>query len=150
MDKQNFLGDFYGEKVVAEMGEDLLSITDNWGNWEMNKLSCDCGSPTRDDCFEELSGIYDYMLHSDSIVEMVPKGFNKGTGILRVCELLDADINDTFAFGDSINDKEMLETAGTAIAMGKATEQAKNLADFVTSDLEDDGIWKAMKKYQLI
>ncbi len=150
MDKEDFKGDMYGEKVIREMGENLLGITENWGEWEMNKLSCECGTPTRDRCFDELSDLYDFMLHTPSIVEMVPKGFNKGTGVLRVCELLGSDPKDTIAFGDSINDKEMLETAGIAVAMGRASEDTKALADFVTSNLEDDGIWRAMKKYQLI
>ncbi|MBO5624026.1 MAG: HAD hydrolase family protein, partial [Butyrivibrio sp.] len=74
MDRKDFEGDMYGEKVMKEMGERLLPITENWGNWTMNKLSCECGSPTRDQCFDELSDLYDYMLHNEHIVEMVPKG----------------------------------------------------------------------------
>lgn len=150
MDRSDFEGDMYGEKVMREMGENLLGITDNWGNWEMNKLSCDCTSPTRDQCFEEIGDLYNYILHTDTIVEMVPKGFNKGTGVLEVCKLLNEDPRNTMAFGDSINDKEMLETAGIAVAMGRSSDETKALADFVTSNLEDDGIWKAMNKYQLI
>ncbi len=150
MDKPDFKGDMFGEKVIDEMGDGLLGITDNWGNWEINKLSCICDSPTRDQCFDELSDLYDFMLHTDTIVEMVPTGFNKGTGVLKVCELLNEDPKNTMAFGDSINDKEMLQTAGIAVAMGRSTDETKALADYVTANLEDDGIWKALKKYQLI
>ena len=149
MDKPDFKGDMFGEKVMDEMGEKLLGISDCWGEWEMNKLSCICDSPTRDQCFEELADIYDYMLHSDTIVEMVPKGINKGTGILEVCELLGEDVSQTVAFGDSINDKEMLETAGIAVVMGRAPEDVKKLADLVTENLEDDGIWRACEKLKL-
>lgn len=56
---------------------------------------------------------------------MVPKGFSKGTGILKVCEMLGIDINDTYAFGDSNNDISMLKTVGHAIVMGNGTEEAK-------------------------
>ena len=115
----------------------------------MNKLSCICDSPTRDQCFEELSDIYDYMLHSETIVEMVPKGFNKGTGIQEVCELLGCDISETVAFGDSINDKEMLEVAGTSVVMGRASDDVKKLGTIVTDNLEDDGIWRALEKLNL-
>ncbi len=150
MNRSDFEGDMYGEKVMAEMGDRLLSIDDNWGNWEMNKLSCICDTPTRDECFEELSDLFDYMLHTDTIVEMVPKGFNKGTGIIEICKILREDVKNTVAFGDSINDKEMLETAEIAVAMGRASDETKALADIVTDYLEDDGIWNAMKKLKLI
>ena len=150
MNRADFEGDMYGEKVMREMGGKLLSINDNWGNWEMNKLSCECGTPTRDQCFEELSDLYDYMIHNDHIVEIVPKGFNKGSGITEVCELLSEDIGSTIAFGDSINDKEMLERAAISVAMGNATDAVKELSDHVTTNLLDDGIWNAMKKLELI
>ncbi len=150
MNRPDFEGDFYGEKVMREMGPRLLSIDENWGNWEMNKLSCICPVETRDSCFSVLSDLYDYMLHTETIAEFVPKGFNKGTGILEICRILGSDSKDTVAFGDSINDKEMLETAGIAVAMGRSMEQAKALADIVTDSLEDDGIWNAMKKLSLI
>ena len=150
MNRSDFEGDMYGEKVMAEMGERLLSIDDNYGNWEMNKLSVICNPETRDICFEELSDLYDYMLHTDVIAEMVPKGFNKGTGIVEICNILGEDTPNTVAFGDSINDKEMLETAGIAVAMGRASDETKALADVVTTYLEDDGIWNAMKELKLI
>ena len=40
--------------LPAEMGDKLLGISNNWGNWQMNKLSCDCKGSDRDACFEEL------------------------------------------------------------------------------------------------
>lgn len=150
MNRPDFEGDMYGEKVMREMGTRLLSIDDNWGNWEMNKLSCVCELETKDRCLGELSDLYDFMFHTDTIAEMVPKGFNKGTGILEICKILGYDPKDTVAFGDSINDKEMLETAGTAVAMGRSSDETKALADLVTDNLEDDGLWNAMKKLGLI
>lgn len=150
MNREDFMGDMYGEKVMAEMGERLLGIDDNWGKWEMNKLSCICEPSTTEILVDELSDHYSYMFHTETIVEMVPKGFNKGTGMIEICRILGEDIKKTVAFGDSINDKEMLETAGTAVAMGRASDETKELADLVTTHLEDDGIWKAMSQLQLI
>ena len=90
------------------------------------------------------------MVHTPTIWEMVPKGYNKGTGIRKVCELLGVDPADTIAFGDSINDKEMLEEAGIAVAMGRCSDEIAQIADFVTANLEDDGIWKGLEKFELI
>ena len=150
LDEYEFPDDKYTAKIKHELGEDLWSIDENWGNWEMLKLSCDSGSGQREECFEALSPYYDYMIHNESVVEMIPKGFNKGTGIEKVCELLNADINDTFSFGDSVNDLDMLSAAGIGVAMGNGTDVAKETADHVTAELHDDGIEKAMKFYGLI
>ena len=44
----------------------------------------------------------------------------------------------------------MLETAGLGIAMGNAVIEAKAVADYVTDRIENDGIEKALKKFELI
>ena len=61
-----------------------------------------------------------------------------------------ADLKDTFAFGDSRNDLEMLEAAGVAVVMGNGSKEAKEAADYVTTDLDEDGIWNACKHFGLI
>ncbi|SDB48621.1 HAD-IIB family hydrolase [Butyrivibrio sp. INlla16] len=152
LELSDFEGDMYGDKVIAEMGDRLRGIDECWGKWEMQKLSCATEIPVekRDECFEKLSDLYDYMIHSDTVVEMVPKGFDKGVGIEKVCELLGEDINNTFAFGDSINDKEMLIAAGVGVGMGGTYHDLSEYADYITASLDDDGIWKALKHFELI
>jgi hydroxymethylpyrimidine pyrophosphatase-like HAD family hydrolase len=81
---------------------------------------------------------------------MVPKGYNKGMGILKVCELLGEDVKNTFAFGDSINDKEMLIAAGTGVGMGDTYHDLTEYADYITSSLDNDGIYNALKHFDLI
>ncbi|WP_026506251.1 Cof-type HAD-IIB family hydrolase [Butyrivibrio sp. NC3005] len=152
LELKDFQGDMYGDKVIEEMGDALYSIDQHYGKWEMQKLSCATKIPTiqRDKCFDELCDLYDFMIHSDLVVEMVPKGFNKGVGIKKVCELLDEDIANTFAFGDSINDKEMLLAAGVGVGMGETYHDLTEYADYITTSLENDGIWNAMKHFELI
>lgn len=150
LDEAEFGEDFYGKKLMAEMGEKLLSISGQWGKWEISKLSCAMGEEGQEECFAALSEYYDYMVHNSHVVEMVPKGFHKGTGLIKVCELLAIDPADTFAFGDSVNDLGMLQKAGTAIVMGNGTEVAKAAADYVTAPLMEDGIWKACQHYGLL
>ncbi len=152
LELDDFRGDMYGDKVIAEMGDRLRGIDECWGEWEMHKLSCATYVPLeqRDECFDKLSDLYDYMIHSDSVVEMVPKGYNKGVGIQEVCDLLGEDIKNTFAFGDSINDKEMLIAAGVGVGMGETYHDLTDYADYITTSLENDGIWNAMKHFELI
>ena len=54
------------------------------------------------------------------------------------------------AFGDAQNDMDMMEYAGIGIAMGNAEDCLKKIADDVTTDVDDDGIWNALKKYGVL
>ena len=54
------------------------------------------------------------------------------------------------AIGDANNDLEMLSFAGVSVAMGNGLPQVKAIADFITSDIDEDGWAKAMLKYGLI
>ena len=60
------------------------------------------------------------------------------------------DIKDTIAFGDSSNDKEMLKTVNTAVVMGNGSDDIKQYADFITDDIDNDGLAKAMESLNLI
>lgn len=51
------------------------------------------------------------------------------------------------AIGDNFNDKEMIEFAGTGIAMGNAPDEVKAVADYVTETNQQDGVRKAFEKY---
>lgn len=143
LDESEFGEDAYGKKLKKELGERRRSIEEAGGNRDICKLSCatedaDCAS-----CFRELEPYYDYIIHNSAVVEMVPKGFHKGTGIAKVCELLNMERSDTIAIGDSMNDLGMFEAAGIAVAMGNGTEEAKAAADHITTELLEDGIWNA-------
>lgn len=82
--------------------------------------------------------------------EVTPKGVNKGAAMLELLDYLHIDRKDAYGFGDSENDIVLLETCGTGIAMGNAAPAVKEIADYVTSDIEEDGIYNAMKHFRLI
>lgn len=82
--------------------------------------------------------------------EVVAKGINKFTGIQEVLKYANADIKDTYSFGDSLNDYDMIENANTGVAMGNASEEVKAIADYVTTSVENDGIMNALKHFELI
>lgn len=82
--------------------------------------------------------------------EVVNRKFNKGRGVERVCEYLQIPVEDTVAFGDSMNDLEMMETAGLSICMSNGSEQLKKLADDICPSVGEAGIYKAFEKYQLM
>ena len=82
--------------------------------------------------------------------ELINRKFNKGTAVHQVCEHLGIPIENSIGFGDSMNDKEMLETVGLGICMANGNEQIKQLADDVCPAVTEDGIQKAFLKYHLV
>ena len=99
---------------------------------------------------ELLSFKYELIFHEEKVVEIVPKGYTKAVGIEKVCEYLNVPRENTYAFGDSVNDLEMIAYVSHGIAMGNGTEDIKEQADYVTDVLERDGIEKALKHFGLI
>ncbi|MBL4952519.1 Cof-type HAD-IIB family hydrolase [Neobacillus sp. YIM B02564] len=83
-------------------------------------------------------------------VDVLPKGGSKAEGIKKLIKELGFALQDVYAFGDGLNDLEMLKTVGIGVAMGNGVPQAKELADFVTSDVSEDGIWNGLKELKLI
>lgn len=76
----------------------------------------------------------------DYAVDILPKGGSKAKGILATVEHLGIDPNNVYAFGDGLNDIEMLTTVVNSVAMGNGHEQAKKAAKYVTKHVDEDGI----------
>lgn len=78
------------------------------------------------------------------------KDCTKADGIKRFTEHLGISMDNTFAFGDGINDIEMIQTVKYGIAMGNANEKLKKVARFVTDDVFSHGIYNALLMLKLI
>lgn len=68
---------------------------------------------------------------------------DKAFGIKRIMDHLHADYTDAIVFGDAKNDLSMFTDNWTKVAMGNADPELKKLADFVTYDVDKDGIYHA-------
>lgn len=75
--------------------------------------------------------------------DVVEKKASKAVGLARLCEYYKIPLADTTAFGDSMNDYDIIKAAGRGIAMGNAMEELKKAADYVTDSIENDGIRNA-------
>ena len=150
--KSDFADDIVGNKLFEEIATRIADIDEYRNRWDIQKLICITEVPLkeRDKCFAELSDIYKFIIHSDTVCEMVPKEYDKGTGVRMVCKLLGEDVRNTFAFGDGINDREMFLTAGVGVGMGGTKYDLTPYTDYITEPMEEDGIWKAMKHFDLI
>ena len=87
--------------------------------------------------------------HSYS-TDILPKGGSKAIGIQRMLERLPFKKENVYAFGDGLNDLEMLEYAGTGIAMGNSHSDLLKVADKVTTDVSEDGIKNGLEMVGLI
>ncbi|TDQ77410.1 Cof-type HAD-IIB family hydrolase [Sphingobacterium yanglingense] len=79
-----------------------------------------------------------------------PKGQSKKVGIDIFCEHYGIDITKTMAFGDGGNDITMLQHVGIGVAMGNANPEVKEIADYITDDVDSDGIWNALKHFNVL
>ncbi len=80
-------------------------------------------------------------------LEFSKVGVNKGQGLLSLAKLLGVAPEETLAIGDSENDLSMLKAAGIAVAMENASSDIKEVADFITTSNEEDGVAVALRKF---
>ncbi len=82
--------------------------------------------------------------------EITCKGINKSYGMQLYIQRQGFSKEDTIAFGDGPNDLDMLSFAGIGVAMGNARDTVKANADFITRDVEQDGIAYALKELGIL
>ena len=82
--------------------------------------------------------------------DILPKHASKGLGVKRLADYLKIDSQNIIAFGDGDNDYEMIKNVGLGIAMGNATPKVKSVAKYITDDVNNDGIYKALKHFNII
>lgn len=81
--------------------------------------------------------------------EISIKGITKATGLKKITTYLSKNIKDTIAIGDSLNDLDILQEAGLSICMGNGADECKEIADFTTKHISDDGLAYALKHFNL-
>ena len=151
MNTEDFPNDWYVGNLWKSLGDHALRLDEIAEGGRFSKLSASIPEDADLAYAEEaLSSTMDFINHGNQVVEIIPKGSGKDEGIRRTCELLDIPREATYAVGDSSNDLGMLRYAAHGICMGNGTAEAKQAAEYVTADLKDDGLYKAMEHYGLI
>ncbi len=82
--------------------------------------------------------------------DIIEKKNSKARGLAILCEYFGTTMEEAYAFGDSMNDYEIIQAVGTGIAMGNGDPRLKAVADYVTSDIDDDGVYRACVHLGLI
>lgn len=79
-----------------------------------------------------------------------PKGLSKKVGIDIFCKHFGIELQNTMAFGDGGNDITMLKHVQVGVAMGNANPEVKDIADYITDDVDNNGIWNALKYFDVL
>jgi Cof subfamily protein (haloacid dehalogenase superfamily) len=124
-------------RVAPYSGEDIYQV-------------CVYLTKENEEPLEELEGLCVMARWGFGGLDIIARGGGKMTGIQWYLERCGIDPAETIAFGDAENDIDMLRLAGIGVAMGNAGEAVKQAADYVTTDIDDDGIANALKHFGLI
>jgi Cof subfamily protein (haloacid dehalogenase superfamily) len=76
--------------------------------------------------------------------ELMVAGVTKASGIRELVEYLGDDMASTVGIGDGENDLEMIDVCNLGIAMGNSCDILKQHSDYITTDIEKDGLAKAI------
>ena len=98
-------------------------------------------------CTDEHEAAYGETFHDLNFIrwhqfsmDVLPYGGSKAQGIARFIDKLGYTKEQVYAFGDNLNDIEMLQFVGNSVAMGNAPDLVKKAAKYVTKDVNDNGI----------
>jgi len=144
------------ENVVGyiELFSVLPGVSRDWheGPIVTNKLSYRLRPQSRPEPGLSLLRQHYTIVHKDPdpFGEVIPKGHSKATGIVFMLERLGCRQDQTYAFGDSLNDVDMLTFAGVGIAMGGSRGTVLRASNHVTDSPAEDGIAKALRHFGLI
>ncbi|SFE42738.1 Cof-type HAD-IIB family hydrolase [Alteribacillus iranensis] len=83
-------------------------------------------------------------------LDILPAGGSKANGLRAVANHLGYTMDETVAFGDALNDIEMLQEAGIGVAMGNALEEVKKTADMVTAPVHENGVRTGLERLGLL
>ena len=104
---------------------------------------------------EKLSYKYHVIIHelfsSDTINgEFIIKGTNKGNAVREVAKYYNISIDDTIAFGDSMNDYEMIRAVKYGVVMENGSAKLKEYASSICEHIDNDGVYHELKRLNII
>jgi Cof subfamily protein (haloacid dehalogenase superfamily) len=80
--------------------------------------------------------------------QLMAHGVNKLSALNYILDKLNTSIDKVMFFGDDTNDIELIKACGIGVAMGNAAANVKEIADYVTTSNEEDGIAVFLKHFQ--
>lgn len=87
---------------------------------------------------------FDLVRWHQTAIDIMPRGVNKWTGCQWVLQQTGFSPEHAIAFGDGLNDMQMLQGVGLGVAMGNGHAELKAVADYIAPALDHDGIAMAL------
>ena len=154
----------YKDILISETGNPLINVHEQiYGKTESKEKAPDVEKingvtalfHTKADMYtamEKLPAEWSYHIYEtpNVHVDIYLSGFSKGGAVKYLYEYLNIAYENTYAFGDGQNDKEMMELVKYSTAMGNAVSEIKDIAYMTTENVNNEGIYKALKIYELI
>lgn len=142
------------EDKRSHLGYDPLHIKvppkKHYNNEDIYQINLFCEDKYINDFINETDKYLAYSKLDNYGYDVYAKGQTKASGIIHLINYLNIDIKDTIAFGDGHNDKEMIELCNIGVAMGNAIPKVKEVSNYITDDIDNNGIYNAMKYFNLI
>ncbi|WP_411573378.1 HAD family hydrolase [Streptomyces scabiei] len=127
----------------------LTDVSDLWAA-PLNKIYIQHPTLTTDELAEAsrqaAGGFVTVAMAGEGILELLPLGLTKATGLSLAARRLGAKRTDTIAFGDMPNDIPMFTWSAHGVAMANAHADLKAVADEVTASNDDDGIAEVLDR----
>lgn len=142
----------YVDETVIKTQESTHGTIPDIGEYKGEEIY-QCLAFVNDDIRNKLENMLDHCLitsWNDTGLDIIARTGGKAAGIQKFLDHEGFSRSQTMAFGDGENDLSMLKYAGTGVAMGNGSEKLKQNADYVTADIDDDGIMKALQHFSLI
>lgn len=139
-DKQMVRGSYREVQLVEELNkitEDFVKIT----VYDRKKR-----------CFEYVKELMEfkeqaYIVASEAAwIDISNAGVHKRTTVKELQKLLGVTKEETMAFGDGLNDIELLNAATYSFAMENAFEETKAAANFITRSNDEQGVLQTIQK----
>jgi Cof subfamily protein (haloacid dehalogenase superfamily) len=153
----SYIADFNTDnmkKLIKKFSMPLKKITDKWNidDIKSNKMVIFIDKPIQlKACMLQIGDQFTFMNHpGQTSYDVYFKDCTKADGIKKLVEFLNISLDNTYAFGDGINDIEMLQTVKYGVAMGNAHEKLKKVACLITNDVFSNGIYNGLKELQVI
>lgn len=122
-------------------------------NEQITKIVMNCANDSIIQRFiEEFSGKLQCVkpFEDKIVLDIMSNGITKGEAINYLLDYYSIDRKDSYAFGDSDNDVEMLKAVGTGVVMGKHSKAAGEVASMFTGTVKEEGITTGLEALGLI
>lgn len=143
----NYLDDFQTEGLRS-VGTEPFPVKP-YDNKDIYQISTYVNAEKKKWLYEELDECFITSWNEYGLC-IVDKDGGKSKGIEKYIQYYNYTNDETMAFGDGENDVDMIEYAKIGVAMGNGTDHLKSVADYVTEDIDNDGLYKALKHFKVI